>query len=83
MSVHVFRAREQPATHFSDDNVRPRLWVRYAERKLLWCWSCRKRRWAKNLVVQVYYDSTRFFCREGRGCKKAHERRAGRGRRRR
>jgi hypothetical protein len=68
-TLHVYTARVQRATHYIDDvlpNVRFR--VRHKPRELLWCQKCRKRRWAKYLTVQVYYDATFFWCADGHGC---------------
>ena len=77
MSIHLFGADMQPATDFWD-KIMPgvkNFHFKYSPRHLFRCCKCRRLRWAKNLSVQVYYDGTRFFCREKktrrgkRGCK--------------
>lgn len=70
MTLHVYRARNQPATRYRvelapNDGV----WIRSKPRALLPCFDCRKKHYAKNLLVHVYYDGTYFFCRPGKGCK--------------
>mgnify|MGYP001617868322 CR=1 FL=1 len=70
MTVHIFRAPDQPAHRFVIDFGDGRHWFRAPKRKLVPCYKCRERRWAQNCTVQVYYDSLRYFCRPGRGCKK-------------
>lgn len=70
MNVHIYRAKNQPATRYLfdlGDGIRH--WFVSGKRSLFPCFECRKRRWAKNLFVQVYYDGERFFCREGKGCR--------------
>jgi len=69
-NVHIYVASSQPATRFKVDvgSVKP-FWVKRAARSLVGCWCCRKRRWAKHVRVQVYYDSIRYWCAPGHGCK--------------
>ena len=64
-SVHVFTERDQAATDYLDCNLEPPMRFTHSPRQRLWCWTCHRERWAKNMIVHVYYDSTRFFCREG------------------
>lgn len=64
-TVHVFQAKGQPATRFVDRNIDPPITTRLSPRHQLHCYLCERRRTAKNLVVHVYYDCIRFFCREG------------------
>lgn len=74
MTLHIFRATGQPATRFTNPHLnepgKRKHWYRYSPRTQFWCWKCDRRRWAKSLVVHVYYDSTRFYCRKGHGCLK-------------
>ena len=37
--------------------------------RLIYAHCCAKKRPAKNLVVQSYYDCTMIWCAEGHGCK--------------
>lgn len=72
MSVHIFRAPNQPATRFLIEiDASNRHWFQRRRRSLVPCYSCRIRRWAQNCTVQAYYDSIRYFCRPGKGCKGA------------
>jgi hypothetical protein len=71
MNVHVFRAPNQPATRYFIAFGSHRSWVRIQRRALVHCLKCSRRRWAQNCVVQVYYDSVRYFCRPGKGCEVA------------
>ncbi len=68
--IHIFRAKDQPATRhvvdFGDPDLR--FVVRFRRRTRLWCNRCKKRRWAAYLVAHVYYDGTWFYCKDGRGC---------------
>jgi hypothetical protein len=64
-NMHIFRAPDQPATKFKTEfGV-----IRNAPRSLAFCVNCHKRRWVKNMRVQVYYDGIRYFCSPGHGCK--------------
>jgi len=69
-NVHIYTAPLQSATQFVDRNIKPPIWHRNKPRTPIHCWACWRRRWAKYLRVQVYYDSIRFWCAPGRGCKK-------------
>lgn len=69
--MHIFRAKDQPATRFLDDALGSRHWTTHPGNRLLRADCCKKQRPAKNLVVQVYYDCLRFSCRAGKGCKHA------------
>ena len=67
-TVHIYTVTKHPATRFRVPDFHG--WVRNAKRRLLWCRSCERQRWAQNLVVQAYYDDVRFYCRSGHGCAK-------------
>ena len=68
-AVHIYTRPHQPATRFVDRCAGKSHWFRYPGGRLLPTSCCRRRRPARNLTVQVYYDSTPFFCRPGTGCK--------------
>lgn len=73
MAVHVYSAPLQPATRYFDDVMMGKenhFWTELADRHQLYCWNCRVKRWAKYLSVQVFYDSIRFWCKPGYGCKR-------------
>jgi hypothetical protein len=40
------------------------LHFRQPERKQFVCRNCWRKRWAKNLVIQVYYDDVYIWCSE-------------------
>jgi hypothetical protein len=66
---HVFTAKKQDATRFFDDSQGA--WTTFPPRKLAYCHGCGRRRWAKYLDVQVFYDDIRFWCKGG--CKEKHK----------
>ena len=68
--VHIYTAPMQPATRFVDRNGDKPLWFRNKTHRLLWTGCCHKRRWAKYVLVQTFYDGLRFWCAPGHGCKK-------------
>ena len=74
-SVHIYTAPSQPATRFVDRNSGRAHWFRYPSRHLFRCHKCGRKRQAGNLQVQVFYDSVRFWCAPGHGCKKGDTRR--------
>lgn len=66
---HIFLSDSQPATSFVDDCDGTRHRCTNPPGRLLWCRKCGKRRPARNLIVQCYYDDRRYFCVKGKGCK--------------
>lgn len=66
--IHIYTTPKQKATRYRDAggfgiiNNKPQSLIR--------AWCCNKGRWAKNLTVQSYYDGDRYWCVEGKGCKK-------------
>ena len=73
--MHLYTRPHQPATRFVDRCSGTAHWVRHKPGRLLLASCCGKRRPARNLTVQVYYDSVPFFCRAGTGCQKPSRRR--------
>ena len=73
MTLHIYRARDQPATRYSVTLDMPdgpeTMWFTCRRRKIFFCFTCKLRRWAGNLTAHVYYDNTYFFCKPGKGCK--------------
>ena len=59
---HIFSASNQPATDFMDYTFGPPERIVCSPFAIRRCWKCRKRRIAKNLTVQVFYDGNRYFC---------------------
>ncbi len=72
--VHVYRAKDQPATkHYYDLQIGDRVerfWTTLPDQACCFTRCCKRKRHAKNLVVHVYYDGMWFYCRPGTGCKK-------------
>jgi hypothetical protein len=64
--VHIYRARDQPATR-QVIGLRPHQRVQ--------CFTCRRLRLAKNAIAHVYYDGTYYFCRDREDCKRHEGRR--------
>jgi hypothetical protein len=68
---HIYTTKMQKATRFKVDLGKlGRRWIKTPGNRLLWTWCCNKRRPAKNLVVQAYYDHTAVWCAPGKGCHK-------------
>lgn len=62
MSGHLYSAPMQDATDYQDA-IDGDAHVRCKPNAMRYCWRCRKRRRAKNLFVQVFYDGARHWCR--------------------
>lgn len=60
--LHVFRAKDQSATRY---RCGAGFTIKNKPTSLFWCYGCGRRRQAKNLRVQSYYDGDRFFCKGG------------------
>ncbi len=60
--VHVYTSPIQPLVKYTDHNVEPPMEFTTAERKVYTCGRCFRRRQARNLSIQVYYDATYIFC---------------------
>ena len=65
--VHIYAAPGQPLIRHwvdfgFDDGGR---WCERNPRKQFRCSVCGQRRYAKNLLIQVYYDCSYIFCAEG------------------
>ena len=69
-TVHVYTAPLQPATKYTDDMFDPPALIECSGFKRYTAWCCRKRRQARYLNVQVFYDGIRSWCAPGSGCKK-------------
>ena len=69
MSLHIFRARDQPATRYKVDFGNFSTTIQNRRRTQIWARCCKRKRWATYLVAHVYYDGIWYYCRRGRGCK--------------
>lgn len=66
MKVHIFTAPNQDATSYDVEFMDGRSTTFYNNpRRLIRCFSCNELRWVKNMVAQVFYDGTRFYCKGG------------------
>jgi len=75
MIIHIYTAKQQPATRFKVDMDRAKpSWITIPGNRLLYTDCCGTRRPAKNLTVQVYYDHTSVWCADSKGCKKRGKR---------
>lgn len=68
--LHIYSARLQPATKYIDDVTEHMFVFKNNPRRQMICHKCLRRRWAKNLVVQVYYDGTYVWCKDKENCKR-------------
>lgn len=69
VNLHIYTTSLQSATRFIDRHMEPATWFQFKPRKLIGTDCCRKRRWAKYVQVQVFYDHIARWCAEGHGCK--------------
>lgn len=77
-NVHVYVEPSQPATDYTDPNLPEHMrrhHFRCSPRGLWRTDCCGKRRWAKYVRVQVYYDHINRSCAPGRGCRVKRSRR--------
>lgn len=66
MNVHIYRAADQPLTHYTIDFGDGRKATYDTNPRAAYhCHNCHRRRWAKNLRIQVYYDTSCIFCAGG------------------
>lgn len=63
MSIHVYRTNLQKLTFFKPYGATR--YVRIKPMTLAYCDTCGRRRRAKNLLVQAYYDKIHTSCQEG------------------
>ena len=67
--VHIYTAGMQPATSYVDRVTGHELRGGFDPETLLYTQCCNKRRPAKDLLIQIYYDSLPLWCAPGCGCK--------------
>lgn len=58
---HLFTAATQPAHDYVDPTTGTRI-MGDPRNNTMRCRKCGRRRWAKNLVVQAYYDAIYVWC---------------------
>lgn len=69
MTLHVYVAKHQPAHRYRVALFEEKgFWVRCKPRALRLCFRCNRHHYAKNMVVQVYYDGVYLWCKPGHGC---------------
>ncbi len=69
MNIHIYTAALQPYTNYIDRTFDPPWECSTPGGRLVYCECCGKRRFARDVVVQCYYDGRRLWCAPGRGCK--------------
>ena len=67
--MHIYTTHMQPATGWTDTHSGEPIQMGWPPEKLIYAHCCGKKRPAKNLVVQSYYDCTMIWCADGHGCK--------------
>lgn len=60
--VHIYHAPIQPLVKYTCNLVDPPLEFTTPYRNVYTCGRCYRRRQARNLSIQVYYDATYIFC---------------------
>ena len=68
MSIHIYTAAMQPYTKYVDNTFDPPWECSTPGGRLVYCECCGKRRFARDVVVQCYYDGRRLWCAPERGC---------------
>ena len=68
MSIHIYTASMQPYTQYTDHTFDPPWECSTPGGRLVYCECCNKRRFARDVVVQCFYDGLRLWCAPGRGC---------------
>lgn len=69
MNLHIYAAAMQPLTSYADSSFDPPMLFTTPAGRLVYCECCGKRRFARDVVVQCFYDGHRLWCAPGRGCK--------------
>ncbi len=67
MTLHIYTADWQRATRYRVPDMDHVFTTK--PHAPIWVDCCKRRRIAKNVELQVYYDMTRARCRKGTGCK--------------
>jgi hypothetical protein len=68
MNLHIYTSPMQPLTKYVDHTFDPPWECSTPGGRLVYCECCRKRRFARDVVIQCYYDGARLWCAPGRGC---------------
>lgn len=69
---HVYTRPRQPLTGYRDPYLRRR--VTNPGNRLFRTWCCGKRRPARNLEIQMFYDEAPVWCRPETGCRRPRRR---------
>lgn len=65
--MHIFTTKKQPATNYIHSAG---FRIKYPPKKRIRACCCNEVREARFLGVQSYYDGDRFYCVDGKGCKR-------------
>lgn len=68
-AIHIYTAPTRPVTRFTDASGGQPITITMSTRHLLYTDCCHRKRWAKYVEVQAFYDCIRRWCVDGRGCK--------------
>lgn len=60
--IHIFDVNSQSAVKYKCDAG---FIIKNKPLSLFFCYNCRKKRRAINLIVKSFYDGDRFFCKNG------------------
>jgi hypothetical protein len=67
MTVHVYTAPWQPATRYRVSGIEG--WFKTPPSSRVFADCCKRKRLARNVELQVFYDLTRARCIAGKGCR--------------
>lgn len=67
--IHIYTAKHQPATCWTDHCGPEPFTVHWSAGRLLRCHCCYQLHRAANCVVQCFYDGLRVWCAPDKGCK--------------
>ena len=71
--IHIYAPALQPATDWIDTHSGEPLHFGFPPDALLDANCCKKKRMAKDCMVQCCYDGLNIFCAQGKGCKDSAE----------
>lgn len=66
--LHIYTETIQPATSWIDTNSSKPIKMGFEPERLIYTECCRKRRPAKDCLVQSYYDGLSIWCAPEKGC---------------
>lgn len=67
--IHIYAPALQPATGWIDTHSGEPMHFGFPPEAMIYADCCKKRRMARDCVVQCCYDGLNIFCAAGHGCK--------------